>query len=374
MAMLGVRDISTIETPPAERLSIKTTIARFDPTVIQQAIEQELDRGGQVFFVHNRVESIQSVARLIKRVVPRARLAVAHGELPEERLERIMCDFYAGKSDVLLCTTIIESGLDVGSANTIVVDRADALGLAQLYQLRGRVGRDKHRAYAYLLVPEDAALSEVARKRLQVIAELTELGSGFRVAARDLEIRGAGNLLGPEQHGQIAAVGFDLYCRLIDATVRELKGEAEVESVEPAITLDAEGYLPETYVEDPDIRLRLYKRLTSLTATDEVPAFREELVDRFGELPEQAERLLQALTLRIMAQRLAVRELKATGDTIRLVFGSSPPLAAAKVADLIHAERGRVRYLPKDTLEYRVDGDGLIPSALALLSRLLECR
>ncbi|MGH7428672.1 MAG: transcription-repair coupling factor, partial [Candidatus Methylomirabilaceae bacterium] len=374
MAMLGVRDISTIETPPAERLSIKTTVARFDPALIQQAIDQELDRGGQVFFVHNRIESIHSIARLIKRLVPRARLSVAHGELPEERLERIMCDFYAGKSDVLLCTTIIESGLDVGSANTIIVDRADALGLAQLYQLRGRVGRDKHRAYAYLLVAEDAALSDVARKRLQVIAELTELGSGFKVAARDLEIRGAGNLLGPEQHGQIAAVGFDLYCRLIESAVKELKGEEAIESFEPSITLDAEGYLPESYVEDADTRLQLYKRLTALTVTEEVPGFRDELVDRFGALPEQAERLLQAVTLRIMARTLAVRELRAKGDTIRLVFSDSPPLVPAKVAALIHAESGRVRYLPKDTLEYRVNGEALIPSALTLLSRLLECR
>jgi transcription-repair coupling factor (superfamily II helicase) len=374
MAMLAVRDISTIETPPAERLSIKTTIARFNPVVIQQAIEAELDRGGRVFFVHNRVESIHSVARLVKRLVPRARLAVAHGELPEARLERIMCDFYAGHSDVLLCTTIIESGLDVGSANTIIVDRADSLGLAQLYQLRGRVGRDKHRAFAYLLVPEDAALSETARKRLQVIAELTELGSGFKVAARDLEIRGAGNLLGPEQHGQIAAVGFDLYSRLIDSTVKELKGEAAMEPVEPSITLEAEGYLPDTYVEDPDVRLQLYKRLTSLAVIEDIPAFREELIDRFGRLPEQAERLLQALTLRIMARALGARELKATGDTIRIAFGSSPSLVAEKVAALVQAERERARYLPTDTLEYRADGDGLIPSALALLSRLLECR
>ncbi len=374
MAMMGVRDVSTIETPPAERLSIKTTVARFDPALIQEAIEKELDRGGQVFFVHNRVESIQSIARLIKRLVPRARLAVAHGELPEERLERIMCDFYAGRSDVLLCTTIIESGLDVGSANTIIVDRADALGLAQLYQLRGRVGRNTHRAYAYLLVPEDAALSEVARKRLQVIAELTELGSGFKVAVRDLEIRGAGNLLGSEQHGQIAAVGFDLYCRLIESSVKELTGEEVVESCDPSIMLDAEGYLPETYVEDADIRLQLYMRLTAVVATEEVFVFREELVDRFGEPPEQVEQLLHAVTLRIMARGLAVRELKAKDDTIRLVFGESPPLVPAKVAALIHAERGRVRYLPKDTLEYRVDGEALVPSALALLSRLLECR
>ncbi len=374
MSMLGVRDMSTIETPPEDRLSIKTIVARFDPALIQEAIEQELDRGGQVFFIHNRVESIQAIANLIKRLVPRARLAVAHGQLAEERLERIMYDFYAGKSDVLLCTTIVESGLDVGNANTIIVDRADALGLAQLYQLRGRVGRDRRRAYAYLLVPEDAALSEVAKKRLQVIAELTELGSGFKVAERDLEIRGAGNLLGPEQHGQIAAVGFDLYCRLIESTVRELKGQAVEESVEPTIRLEAEGYVPEAYVEDPNVRLQLYRRLAALSATEEVPAFREELVDRFGELPPQAERLLAAVALRILAGRLGIRELDARGETVRLTFHESPPLAPDKVAALLRAEAGRLRYVPRDTLEYRVDGTDKLATLQALLTRLQECR
>jgi transcription-repair coupling factor (superfamily II helicase) len=374
MSMLGVRDVSTIETPPEDRLSIKTTVARVDPALIQEAIEHELDRGGQVFFVHNRVESIQSIANLIKRLVPRARLAVAHGELPEERLERIMCEFYAGKSDVLLCTTIIESGLDVGTANTIIIDRADALGLAQLYQLRGRVGRDRRRAYAYLLVPEDAALSELAKRRLQVIAELTELGSGFKVAARDLEIRGAGNLLGPEQHGQIAAVGSDLYCRLIESAVGELKGGGAAERVETSIKLEAEGYLPEAYVEDPNVRLQLYKRLAALTEEAEVPSFREELVDRFGELPPQAERLLAAVRLRIGAVTLGVRELDARGETIRLVFHGSPPLAPDKVAALLRAEAGRLRYVPQDTLEYRVNGGEKIAILQELIARLRECR
>ena len=393
MSMLGVRDISTIETPPEDRLSIRTTIARFDQAVIKEAIEQELDRGGQVFFVHNRVESIQSVARLIKQLVPRARLTVAHGKLPEERLERIMCDFYNGTFDVLLCTTIIESGLDVGAANTIIIDRADALGLAQLYQLRGRVGRDKHRAYAYLLVPEDAMLSEVAKKRLQAIAELTELGSGFKVAARDLEIRGAGNLLGPEQHGQIAAVGFDLYCRLIESTVRELKGEVAAEPVEPSIRLEAAGYVPEAYVEDPNVRLQLYKRLAALTSTQEVSAIREELIDRFGEPPHETERLLTAMALKILARALHISEVDATGKTIRIVFSESPPLAPAKVAALLREEGGRLRYIPKsphppltkgghggvdgaggDALEYAVDGGDNIATVQVLLSRLQECR
>ncbi|MCZ7626490.1 MAG: transcription-repair coupling factor [Candidatus Methylomirabilis sp.] len=347
MSMLRVRDISTIETPPENRLSIKTTVARFDPVLIKEAIEHELDRGGQVFFVHNRVETIQRVARLITRLVPEAKLAVAHGELPEERLERIMCDFYDGKCNVLLCTTIIESGLDVSTANTIIIDRADAMGLAQLYQLRGRVGRDKHRAYAYLLVPKEAALSEVAKKRLQVIAELTELGAGFKVAARDLEIRGAGNLLGPEQHGQIAAVGIDLYCRLIESAVKELKGEAAVEPVEPSIRLEADGYLPETYVEDPNVRFRLYKRVAALSAPQEISTFREELVDRFGEPPRETERLLTAMTLRIAARTLHIREVDAAGKTIRIVFDEAPPLASDKVAALLREERGRLRYIPK---------------------------
>jgi transcription-repair coupling factor (superfamily II helicase) len=373
MALMGVRDISTIETPPADRLSIKTTVARYDPALIQEAIEQELDRGGQVFVVHNRVQTIQRMARLIKQLVPRARLAVAHGELPEERLERIMCDFYAGRYDVLLCTTIIESGLDVGGANTIIVDRADTLGLAQLYQLRGRVGRDKRRAYAYLLVPEDAALTDLARKRLQVIAELTELGSGFKVAARDLEIRGAGNLLGPEQHGQIAAVGFDLYCRLMEATIRELKGEPVPEPAELTIRLEAEGYLPESYVEDPDIRLQLYRRLTAVSTLEEIVAFREELVDRFGDLPPQAERLLEAVRLRTLAAQLAVRELDARGGAIRLVFGADPPFDASRVARLLQAEAGRLRYIPRHTFEYRVNGDATFATAERLLTRLLEC-
>jgi transcription-repair coupling factor (superfamily II helicase) len=374
MSMLGVRDISTIETAPEDRLSIKTTVARFDPALIQEAIEKELDRGGQVFFVHNRVESIHTIARLIKRLVPQVRLAVAHGELPEARLERIMCDFYAGTFNVLLCTTIIESGLDVASANTIIIDRADTLGLAQLYQLRGRVGRDKRRAYAYLLVPENSALTEVAKKRLQVIAELTALGSGFKVAARDLEIRGAGNLLGPEQHGQITAVGFDLYCRLMESTVKELKGEAAVESIEPLIKLDGEGYLPESYVQDPNVRLQLYKRLTALSAPEEIPAFREELIDRFGRLPAQAERLLTAVGLRIQARHLAIREVDAKGETIRLVFTDSPPLVSAKVAAFLSEETDRLRYVPQDTLEYRVNGGDRIALVGRLLARLQECR
>ncbi|MGH7472633.1 MAG: transcription-repair coupling factor, partial [Candidatus Methylomirabilales bacterium] len=292
MSMLGVRDVSTIETPPEDRLSIRTTVTRFDAEVIRRAVEEEIGRGGQVFFVHNRVESIHAVARFLKRLLPHVKIAVAHGQMTEEALERVMCDFYARRYQLLCSTAIIESGLDIPTANTIIINRADRFGLAQLYQLRGRVGRDRFRAHAYLLVPREEALNESARKRLQVIAELTELGSGFKIAARDLEIRGAGNLLGPEQHGHINAVGFDLYCQLIQETVRELKGAEQEAVVDPVLRLPIAASIPETYVSDATVRLSLYRRLSVVTSSAEREEFAGELQDRFGPLPPPVEHLL----------------------------------------------------------------------------------
>ncbi|HEY7675644.1 MAG TPA: transcription-repair coupling factor, partial [Candidatus Methylomirabilis sp.] len=320
MSMLGVRDISTIETPPEDRLSIRTIVTTFDEAVLAEAVERELQRGGQIFFVHNRVQTLHRVAVLLKKLFPSLRFAVAHGELPEAELERIMVDFYARKYDLLLCTTIIESGLDIATANTILIDGAERLGLAQLYQLRGRVGRDKHRAYCYLLIPGHGAMTEVARKRLQAIAELTELGSGFRIAARDLEIRGAGNLLGEEQHGHIAAVGFDLYCQLIEETVRELKGEAAEAAVDPTIRLPVPAFIPEDYVPDATLRLNLYKRLSALADAGRLDDFREEIRDRFGDPPEAVGWLLEAVDLKIRARALRLRELDARSETLKLHF------------------------------------------------------
>lgn len=348
MALLGLRDISTIETPPPERLSIKTVVARFDPHLIQEAIEKELHRGGQVFFVHNRIEDIPMIAKLLKELTPSAKIAVAHGELPEETLERIMADFYARKYDILLSTTIIEAGLDIPSANTIIIDRADRLGLAQLYQLRGRVGRDRQRAYAYLLVPSDEPLSELAKKRLQVIAELTELGSGFKVAARDLEIRGAGNLLGTEQHGHLSAVGFDLYCKLIEEAIREIKGEALEPPFEPTIRLPVEGYLPESYIEDPTIRLALYKRLTAFEQLDQVVELEKELLDRFGDLPEPARWLLRAVELKILARTLRIKEIDLRKAEIKIIFAENPPIEPKKAIQLLKAS-GIYRTIPSRT-------------------------
>jgi transcription-repair coupling factor (superfamily II helicase) len=373
MTMLSVRDVSTIATPPEERLAIRTYVTPYDPDIIGEAIRGELTRGGQVFFVHNRVESIHATARRLKQIVPEARISVAHGQQTEAALEKVMVDFYLKKVDVLLCTTIIESGLDVPSANTIIIDRADTLGLAQLYQLRGRVGRDKYRAYAYLLVPADGGMSEVARKRLQVIAELTELGSGFKIAARDLEIRGAGNLLGAEQSGHITAVGFDLYTQLIQETVRELKGERAEAEVDPTIRLRAEGYIPESYVPDPALRLNLYKRLAAFREARQVPDFAEELADRFGPLPAEVEWLLQAVDLKIQARGLRVEEIDGRREAIRVRFGAHPPVSPEVIVTLLRTERGRLKYLPEDVLEYRTDGttpEARLAAARKLLHRL----
>jgi transcription-repair coupling factor (superfamily II helicase) len=366
MSMLGVRDVSTIETPPEDRLSIRTTVTRFDAEVIRRAVEEEIGRGGQVFFVHNRVESIHAVARFLKRLLPHVKIAVAHGQMTEEALERVMCDFYARRYQLLCSTAIIESGLDIPTANTIIINRADRFGLAQLYQLRGRVGRDRFRAHAYLLVPREEALNESARKRLQVIAELTELGSGFKIAARDLEIRGAGNLLGPEQHGHINAVGFHLYCQLIQETVRELKGAEQEEVVDPVLRLPIAASIPDTYVSDAAVRMSLYRRLSVVTSSAEREEFAGELQDRFGPLPPPVEHLLAVVRLKAAARSLRIREIDARREVVRIAFGGAPPVPPERVVVLLRAMGGTLRYVPEDTLELSCEG----APALERLARL----
>ncbi|GAB4535274.1 MAG: transcription-repair coupling factor [Anaerolineae bacterium] len=329
MSLTGVRDMSTIDTPPEERLPIKTTVAEYDETLIRTAILRELDRGGQVYFVHNRVMGIEQMARRVSRIVPEATVAVAHGQMPERQLERVMMDFMEGKSDVLVCTSIIESGLDIPNANTIIINRADRFGLAQLYQLRGRVGRGAVRAYAYLLTPKNYEVTESARKRLEAIVEASELGAGFRIAMRDLEIRAAGELLGARQHGHIAAVGFDLYCRLLAQAVRELKGKSpEVgtssettaylmplsEGVQ--INLPLPVYLPEDYVPNESLRLQLYRRLAGLLSEEEITTVAQELEDRFGELPEPVSNLLYQLRLKVLALESGVQAISVDSGQI----------------------------------------------------------
>ena len=320
MSLVGIRDMSIIETPPKDRLSIQTNVVKFDSQVIARAVRQELARGGQIYVVHNRVESIYSIANLVTRLVPEARVVVGHGQMAEDQLERAMLDFVARKFDVLVATTIVENGLDIPNANTIVINRADRYGLAQLYQLRGRVGRSDRPAYAYLLIPPEDNLSPVAKKRLSAIREFSDLGSGFRVAALDLEIRGAGNLLGGEQSGQIDAVGFEMYMKLLEQTVRELKGEDIEDDLRAALNLRVDLKIDEQYIPDMNQRLMVYRQMASARRDDELDRVLAEVRDRYGPLPGSVLNLADYGRIRIMADRLAVESVDREGQTVVFRF------------------------------------------------------
>lgn len=347
MSLTGVRDMSTIDTPPDERLPITTQVTEWDDELIQRAILRELSRGGQTFFVHNRVVTIEHTAERLRRLVPEAIVAVAHGQMHEDRLAETMLAFAAGDIDVLVCTSIIESGLDIQNANTLIVDNADTFGLAQLYQLRGRVGRGALRAYAYFLYQKHRELPEDARKRLQTLMEATELGAGFRIAMRDLEIRGAGDLLGSRQHGHISAVGFDLYTRLLAQAVKELKADqtatdGQVEAVGdrtmeaeraplPAISLPIDAYLPESYVPEEHLRLRLYRRMSEVSRMADVADMGRELEDRFGDLPPEAENLMFLLRLKVLAARAGAQYVAREGKTIVIKLAGAGPRQRAAI-------------------------------------------
>ncbi|MFQ5559141.1 MAG: transcription-repair coupling factor [Nitrospinota bacterium] len=342
-SMSGVRDLTVIDTPPQNRLSIKTFIKRFDAETIRQAITRELDRNGQVFFLDNRVETIDKTAAYLKDIVPEIEVGVAHGQMHKHELEKVMLRFLDRKVNVLVCTTIIESGLDIPSANTIIINRADKFGLAQLYQLRGRVGRDRHQAFAYLLVPPENILSTVAMKRLLAIEELSELGAGFQLSARDLEIRGAGNLLGSEQSGQIASIGFDFYCRLMEDTIRELKGEPPVDDFDPSINLSVKGFIPKEYVSDLNQRIDLYKRVEELETEEDLTRFKEELQDRYGEHPEPVEKLLAQRHMKSLCQKLKVEKIERKGEWLKATFLDDTPVTLEIILSLIKEKKGKIR-------------------------------
>jgi len=369
MALVGVRDMSVMETAPEDRLPIQTRVAEASAGLVRDAILRELDRGGQVFFVHNRVETIEAQAEQLRRLLPDARIVVGHGQMAEGSLERVMLAFSRGEHDVLVCTTIIESGLDIPNANTIVIDRADTLGLAQLYQLRGRVGRSSRRAYAYLLYRRRGQLTEVARKRLQAIFNASELGAGFQIALSDLEIRGAGNLLGAEQHGHIAAVGFDLYTSLLAEAVEEQKALAEDRPAEVArpgavIDLPIDAYLPDGYVPEAAQKLEVYRRLARATDAATLDAVRADLLDRFGPLPPSVERLLEVARLRLAADAAGITSVSREGGQLVVRFAPGwsrvdavRAMAPTGVSDPVRAAAGGVTYasnqmrvrLPRDT-------------------------
>ena len=371
MSLIGLRDMSVIETPPRDRLAIQTVVAPFSESVVKRAIEHELDRGGQVFFVHNRVESIASVASLVKRLVQKARVIVGHGQMNEAALEKVMLQFVRGDADVLVSTTIIENGLDIPRANTIVINRADRLGLSELYQLRGRVGRSNQHAYAYLLVPAEGSLSTLARQRLAALKEFSDLGAGFRIAALDLELRGAGNLLGREQHGQIVAVGFDLYCRLLERAVAERKGEAVTSDRRATLNLGQDIRIPVEYIESENLRMRIYKRIAGVSDDKERDEVRRELADRFGPLPQAVENLLDYAVLKSLAESLMVASIERRGDLVAVKFYEETPLKPEKLVRVIRKKRG-MRLDPSGVLwfEWKNEGEGVAEAARNILLQL----
>ena len=352
MSLVGIRELSIIETPPADRLAIQTYVTRYDERVIRDAILREVQRGGQVFFLHNRVETIDRLALKLADSVPEAKLAVAHGQMRPRELEKVMLDFLENKTQVLVCSAIIESGLDFPNANTIIINRADKFGLAQLYQLRGRVGRSHRHAYAYLLIPGEKAITPDAERRLRALQELDGLGGGFKLALHDLEIRGAGNLLGEQQSGQINAIGFELYTEMMEKAVSALKGEVVAPEVEPEIRLEIPAYFPENYIPDANQRLLFYKRLASVRNPLELAELKEEIQDRFGPYAPVVENLFMVMDLRRVLKEFLVKQISVSGGKVFLLFHPESPVKVEKLLELIKKPKSKFRLAPDGRLSF----------------------
>ncbi len=363
MSLVGLRDMSLIETPPRDRLAIQTVVAPFNEELVRTAIENEIARDGQVYFIHNRIESIYSLATLVGKLVPKARVVVAHGQMGEKELESVMLKFIRDEADVLVATTIVENGLDIPRANTILINRADRLGLAELYQLRGRVGRSSQRAYAYLLVPPETTLSEIARKRLSAMKEFSELGAGFRIAALDLELRGAGNMLGRQQHGHIEAIGFDLYCQMLERAVSKLKGQDSVPDLRTTLSLGTDVRIPENYIPSENLRLRTYKRISSITTDEEKADVRKELEDRFGTPPTTVDNLLEYAVLKSMSERLRISAVERQGTRIAIRFHPETTIDPAALVKVVRSRKG-VKLDPSGVLWMEVARGESVPGAL----------
>ena len=375
MALMGLREISIITTPPADRLAIRTLLARYDDALLVEGLKRELARGGQIFFVHNRVETIHKWSAKIRELMPEVKVAVGHGQMPPEELEKVMVEFVDGRYDVLVCTTIIESGIDIPRANTMFVDRADTFGLAQLYQLRGRIGRSKERAYCYLLIPPEGSISSEAKQRLTVLQKFTELGAGFQIASHDLEIRGAGDLLGAKQSGSIAAVGFEMYTQLLEEAVSALKGETLTRERDPELTCDLPGFIPDEYVPDTAQRLDFYKRLSIARDEEEIAGLLAELNDRYGSPPTEVQLLSDIMLVKGLGRRLGATQIELSETRLALALADETPLAPAQVLRLVNEKKSLWRLTPDMRLSrhwLEAEKADRLKMAKVLLSDLLK--
>lgn len=373
MSMIGIRDISVIEQPPEERYPVQTYVMEHNEDVLRDAIFKEIARGGQVYFLHNRVRSIAKVAARIKELVPEARVAYAHGQMEEKVLEDTMLDFYNGEYDVLVCTTIIEAGLDIPNVNTIIISDADKMGLSQLYQLRGRVGRSNRLAYAYFTYQKDKVLNEVAEKRLQAIKEFTEFGSGFKIAMRDLEIRGTGNLLGKEQHGHMEAIGYDLFIKLLEDTLKELKGEAAVEQVETSIELQVNAFIPESYISDENQKIEIYKKIASINSQQDLFDIEEEIEDRFGDIPGSVRNLLQISYVKQLAQKCGIHNIGQKNKNILMKFKTDKYIKPQTAIQIAGDYKGRILFTASEQPYFTLKtGDERADEILDMIREIIE--
>ncbi|MBO6107014.1 MAG: transcription-repair coupling factor, partial [Stomatobaculum sp.] len=378
MSLAGIRELSILKEPPMDRHPIQTYVMEYSEETVREAIRRELSRGGQVYFVYNRVNGIAEVAAQIRWLLPDAEVAYAHGQMNERELEQIMLDFMNGDIDVLVSTTIIETGLDIPNVNTIIIQDADRLGLSQLYQLRGRVGRSSRTAYAFLLYRRGRLLTEEAEKRLKAIREFTELGSGIRIAMRDLEIRGAGNVLGAEQHGHMQAVGYDMYCKLLNQAVRLLTGKEEPEEqFQTTVEADADAYIPDTYIKYEDQKLDIYKRIALVETDEDDLSMQDELMDRFGEIPRPVRNLLLAARIRSAAHRVFVTEVKITRQEAQLLMIADAQLNVDAIPDLVKQYRGKLSVRPGEQVRFILtesekyfDGTPMLEKTLKLLREM----
>ena len=371
MSLIGMRDMSVIETPPRDRLAINTQVVQFSENVIRSAIELELSRNGQVFFIHNRVESIEPIAALIQKIVPNARIAIGHGQMNEKEMEQVMLDFIDYKYDILVATTIIENGIDIPRANTIIINRADNYGLSQLYQLRGRVGRSNRRAYAYLLIPSELELTPIARRRLSAIREFSDLGAGFRLAALDLELRGAGNILGGQQSGHLDALGFDLYTKMLERTIAEMRGEEIADEVNVSINLGVDVAIPKEYIVEASQRLRTYKRIASAESDEALSAIRSEVADRYGRIPGSVENLFLYGRLRKLAERVGIVSVDRAGSQIAFKFSESAKVEPEQLLSIVETEEA-ASFSPSGILRVEVGDEGPMVTAIRLVKSVIQ--